>query len=126
MQSANLSGPLKGLRPYQALIGPTQASGLAGGFDLALYNMHCCESSSRRQTEYWHVSGKKPRRQVSGIAGTEKTKKPWTETRCRTLLWAAAEALHTGNRLFCHHYSEWGVPNRAVAGISSGENFTES
>lgn len=33
MQSANLSGPLKGLRPYQALIGPTQASGLAGGFD---------------------------------------------------------------------------------------------
>ena len=27
--------PLKGLRPYQALIGPTQASGLAGGFDLA-------------------------------------------------------------------------------------------
>ena len=35
MQSANLSGPLKGLRPYQALIGPTQASGLAGGFDSA-------------------------------------------------------------------------------------------
>lgn len=34
MQSANLSGPLKGLRPYQALLGPTQASGLAGGFDL--------------------------------------------------------------------------------------------
>ena len=34
MQSANLSGPLKGLRPHQALIGPTQASGLAGGFDL--------------------------------------------------------------------------------------------
>ena len=33
MQSANLSGPLKGLRPYQALIGPTQASGSAGGFD---------------------------------------------------------------------------------------------
>ena len=34
MQSANLSGPLKGLRPHQALLGPTQASGLAGGFDL--------------------------------------------------------------------------------------------
>ena len=33
MQSANLSGPLKGLRPYQALLGPAQASGLAGGFD---------------------------------------------------------------------------------------------
>ena len=33
MQSANLSGPLKGLRPHQALLGPTQASGLAGGFD---------------------------------------------------------------------------------------------
>ena len=36
MQSANLSGPLKGLRPYQALIGPTQASGLAGGFVFGL------------------------------------------------------------------------------------------
>ena len=36
MQSANLSGPLKGLRPYQALIGPTQASGLAGGFDCSV------------------------------------------------------------------------------------------
>ena len=34
MQSANLSGPLKGFRPHQALLGPTQASGLAGGFDL--------------------------------------------------------------------------------------------
>ena len=33
MQSANLSGPLKGFCPYQALIGPTQASGFAGGFD---------------------------------------------------------------------------------------------
>ena len=33
MRSANLSGPLKGLRPYQTLIGPIQASGLAGGFD---------------------------------------------------------------------------------------------
>ena len=34
MQSANLSGPLKGLRPYHALLGLIQASGLAGGFDL--------------------------------------------------------------------------------------------
>ena len=33
MRSANFSGPLKGLCPYQALVGPTQASGLAGGFD---------------------------------------------------------------------------------------------
>ena len=33
MQAANPLGPFKGLRPYQALIGPTQASGLAGGFD---------------------------------------------------------------------------------------------
>ena len=33
MQSANLSGPLKGLRPYHALLGLTQAPGLAGGFD---------------------------------------------------------------------------------------------
>ena len=33
MQSANLFGPLKGLCPHKALIGLTQASGLAGGFD---------------------------------------------------------------------------------------------
>ena len=33
MQSANLSGPLKGFRPYQALIGPTHAFSFAGGFD---------------------------------------------------------------------------------------------
>lgn len=33
MRSANLSGPLKGLRPYHALLGLTQASGFAGGFD---------------------------------------------------------------------------------------------
>ena len=50
MQSANLSGPLKGLRPYQALLGPTQASGLAGGFDFYLLFLlvhqgdHICES----------------------------------------------------------------------------------
>ncbi len=36
MHSANLSGPLKGLHPYQALLGPTQASGFAGGFDWML------------------------------------------------------------------------------------------
>ena len=34
MRSANLFGPLKGHCPYKALIGLTQASGLAGGFDL--------------------------------------------------------------------------------------------
>ena len=33
MRSANLFGPLKGHCPYKALIGLTQASGLAGGFD---------------------------------------------------------------------------------------------
>ena len=33
MRSANLFGPLKGRCPYYALIGLTQASGLAGGFD---------------------------------------------------------------------------------------------
>ena len=33
MRSANLFGPLKGLCPHKALIGLTQASGLAGGFD---------------------------------------------------------------------------------------------
>ena len=33
MQTANLSGPLKGYCLYKALIGLTQASGLAGGFD---------------------------------------------------------------------------------------------
>ena len=36
MHSANLSGPLKGLRPYHALLGLTQASGFAGGFDWML------------------------------------------------------------------------------------------
>ena len=35
MRSANLFGPLKGLCPHKALIGLTQASGLAGGFDFA-------------------------------------------------------------------------------------------
>ena len=33
MRSANLFGPLKGHCLYKALIGLTQASGLAGGFD---------------------------------------------------------------------------------------------
>ena len=33
MQSADCFGPLKGLCPYKALIGLTQATGLAGGFD---------------------------------------------------------------------------------------------
>ena len=33
MRSANLSVPLKGFRPYNALIGLNQASGLAGGPD---------------------------------------------------------------------------------------------
>ena len=38
MRSANLSAPLKGFRPYNALIGLNQASGLAGGPDLWLRN----------------------------------------------------------------------------------------
>ena len=33
MQSADRFGPIKGLCPYKALIGLTQATGLAGGFD---------------------------------------------------------------------------------------------
>ena len=37
MQSANLFGPLKGLCPHKALIGLTQASGLAGGFDYVAF-----------------------------------------------------------------------------------------
>ena len=36
MRSANLSKPLKGLRPYHALLGLTQASGFAGGFDCSV------------------------------------------------------------------------------------------
>ncbi len=36
MQSANLSGPLKGCCPNNALLGLTQAPGLAGGFDFRL------------------------------------------------------------------------------------------
>ena len=39
MQSANLFGPLKGLCPHKALIGLTQATGSAGGFDSVA---HCC------------------------------------------------------------------------------------
>ena len=38
MRSANLFGPLKGHCPYKALIGLTQASGLAGGFDKETVN----------------------------------------------------------------------------------------
>ena len=34
MRSANHSAPLKGFRPYNALLGLNQASGLAGGPDL--------------------------------------------------------------------------------------------
>ena len=39
MRSANLFGPLKGLCPHKALIGLTQASGLAGGFDSEIRNL---------------------------------------------------------------------------------------
>ena len=39
MRSANLFGPLKGLCPHKALIGLTQASGLAGGFDSKIRNV---------------------------------------------------------------------------------------
>ena len=38
MRSANLSVPLKGFRPYNALIGLNQASGLAGGPDYLSYD----------------------------------------------------------------------------------------
>ena len=37
MRSANLSAPLKGFRPYNALIGLNQASGLAGGPDFLFF-----------------------------------------------------------------------------------------
>ena len=46
MRSANLFGPLKGLCPHKALIGLTQASGLAGGFDSAFF-----ESTSRPRSQ---------------------------------------------------------------------------
>ena len=36
MQSANRFGPLKGHCLQQALIGPNQATGLAGGFDFEI------------------------------------------------------------------------------------------
>ena len=42
MQSADRFGPLKGLCPYKALIGLTQATGLAGGFDYTLYKNLTC------------------------------------------------------------------------------------
>ena len=44
MRSANLFGPLKGLCPHKALIGLTQASGLAGGFD----SMRFCAARTAR------------------------------------------------------------------------------
>ena len=37
MRSANLSAPLQGLRLYQALLGLSQAAGLASGFDSSTY-----------------------------------------------------------------------------------------
>ncbi len=49
MRSANLSAPLKGFRPYNALIGLNQASGLAGGPDFYItvkcYNASECLDS---------------------------------------------------------------------------------
>ena len=39
MRSANLSAPLKGFRPYNALIGLNQASGLAGGPDCSAFGI---------------------------------------------------------------------------------------
>lgn len=48
MRSANLFGPLKGLCPHKALIGLTQASGLAGGFDLLIF---------RKRSIHPYVSG---------------------------------------------------------------------
>ena len=46
MRSANLFGPLKGLCPHKALIGLTQASGLAGGLDLSIIIHILCYPSS--------------------------------------------------------------------------------
>lgn len=43
MQSANLFGPLKGLCPHKALIGLTQASGLAGGLDWFVLLLECID-----------------------------------------------------------------------------------
>ena len=52
MRSANLFGPLKGLCPHKALIGLTQASGLAGGFDSCC--MHpACELWSLANGAFW-------------------------------------------------------------------------
>ena len=48
MQSADRFGPLKGLCPYKALIGLTQATGLAGGFDLDIW---LCSFLSTQEVE---------------------------------------------------------------------------
>ena len=53
MRSANLFGPLKGLCPHKALIGLTQASGLAGGFDL---NSFACLKPRDMETDIALVS----------------------------------------------------------------------
>ena len=50
MQSANLSGPLKGLRPYHALLGLTQAPGFAGGFDSKTLRRASPAEQCRQQT----------------------------------------------------------------------------
>ena len=47
MRSANHSAPLQGLRLYQALLGLSQAAGLAGGFDSGRNFM------KHSQEEYW-------------------------------------------------------------------------
>ena len=56
MQSANLSGPLKGLRPHQALLGPTQASGLAGGFDFARVQARGGGTGKESSPGFWNRS----------------------------------------------------------------------
>ena len=52
MQSADRFGPLKGLCPYKALIGLTQATGLAGGFDCLNKDNHwLCQWKKRAYSE---------------------------------------------------------------------------
>ena len=58
-RSANLFGPLKGLCPYKALIGLTQASGLAGGFDysVSLRISLCWSTTLMDSSSRFSVSG---------------------------------------------------------------------
>ena len=70
MQSADLSGPLKGLRPYNALLGLTQASGFAGGFDFRLSQMDESGAGGATGSRWIYDTKNNPASQTQTINGT--------------------------------------------------------